>query len=91
MLKHLVVKLCDQLYFLELGLATFNYLPYSLIEPMDGSEIRIAQEYANLHNCTWRIVTDNEQWGQIFNNGTGNGNIFSIILYYTLILIILYF
>ncbi|XP_046659357.1 glutamate receptor-like [Homalodisca vitripennis] len=58
---------------IEMKVATFNYPPYAILQPLEGTEIRIALEYAQRHNCSLTIITDKEQWGQIFENGTGDG------------------
>jgi hypothetical protein len=39
----------------------------------DGTEMKLALELAKTLNFTWQLVTDDFQWGQIFENSTGNG------------------
>lgn len=56
-----------------LKVATFNYPPYAILEPLDGTEVRIALEYARVHNCSIEIVTDDHEWGEIYENSSGIG------------------
>ncbi|KAG8257581.1 hypothetical protein J6590_046269 [Homalodisca vitripennis] len=64
---------------IEMKVATFNYPPYAILQPLEGTEIRIALEYAQRHNCSLTIITDKEQWGQIFENGTGDGIVGAVV------------
>ncbi|CAB3362610.1 Hypothetical predicted protein [Cloeon dipterum] len=59
----------------NLRMATFNYPPYSIIDgnTFDGTEMKFALELAKKLNFTWELVTDSAQWGQIFENSTGDG------------------
>lgn len=41
---------------------------------VEGTEMRIALEWARIHNATWMVLdTPVGEWGEIFDNGTGNG------------------
>ncbi|XP_075215171.1 glutamate receptor ionotropic, delta-2-like [Lycorma delicatula] len=54
--------------------ATFHYPPYSFLEPQaDGTEYRIFKEFSLKYNCTLSLQTDDNMWGEIFENKSGNG------------------
>ncbi|XP_015596404.1 glutamate receptor ionotropic, delta-1 isoform X2 [Cephus cinctus] len=62
--------------------AVFHYMPYVVLtgndtqnnSQIDGTEWRMALQFAKFHNCTFeRFVSDEESWGTIFDNRTGNG------------------
>ncbi|XP_066993966.2 probable glutamate receptor [Anabrus simplex] len=63
----------------ELILASFNYPPYTIVnETADppvyaGTEFNVIREYMRAHNFTWRLVSDDELWGVVWENGSGNG------------------
>lgn len=65
-----------------LKVACFTYEPYVLLDldqsvaPLgrDGTEMRIIDEFCRWVNCTVEIIRDDlYEWGEIFENGTGNG------------------
>jgi len=64
----------------RLTMATFTYRPYSIIDlnanppVFDGTETRIALELCKKLNATFNVVVDAEnEWGEIYENYTGNG------------------
>nr|AXY83436.1 putative ionotropic receptor 7 [Conopomorpha sinensis] len=66
----------------SLSVAAFTYEPYSIfdidknieISGQDGIEVRIIDEFCRLLNCKALFVGDDGgEWGEIFENGTGNG------------------
>ena len=51
------------------------------IEPVDGTEVLVAVEYAKKCNMTPDLVADEEaEWGEIYNNWTGNGILGNIVM-----------
>ncbi|XP_026469828.1 probable glutamate receptor [Ctenocephalides felis] len=41
---------------------------------IDGTELRACLEFCNKHNCTISLIgVDEEEWGEIYENGTGIG------------------
>ncbi|XP_065346113.1 uncharacterized protein LOC135943464 [Cloeon dipterum] len=67
--KYLKDFLVQILAFLELGFDLIIYYGNRL----DGTEMKFALELAKKLNFTWELVTDSAQWGQIFENSTGDG------------------
>jgi hypothetical protein len=64
----------------RLIMATFNYPPYSIVDlnasppVFDGTESRIALEFCRKLNATFDASVDAEnEWGEIYENYTGNG------------------
>lgn len=64
----------------RLAMATFTYRPYSIIDlkanppVLDGTEMRIALELCKKLNATIEVIVDAEnEWGEIYENYTGNG------------------
>jgi hypothetical protein len=64
----------------RLTMATFNYRPYSIVDlnasppVFDGTETRIALEFCKKLNATFHVSIDTEnEWGEIYENYTGNG------------------
>lgn len=48
---------------------------------MDGTELRVAKEYARKHNMTVELVLDEQgEWGTIYDNWTGNGIVGNVVL-----------
>ncbi|XP_046745771.1 glutamate receptor 3-like [Diprion similis] len=70
-----------------LRIAAFDYPPYNVMVnkegenyQFDGAEWRFAVEFAKLHNCSLKPVVDNEDlWGVINENLTGNGVIGNLV------------
>jgi hypothetical protein len=56
-----------------LKFSIFSSLAISENSRWDGTEMKLALELAKTLNFTWELVTDEFQWGQIFENSTGNG------------------
>lgn len=51
------------------------------LETSDGTEMRVAKTYAEKHNMTIEfVVNEEEQWGEIYRNWTGNGVLGEMIL-----------
>jgi hypothetical protein len=64
----------------RLTMATFTYRPYSIVDlnanppVLDGTEMRIALEFCKKLNATLDVIVDAEnEWGEIYENYTGNG------------------
>ncbi|XP_077285106.1 putative glutamate receptor [Arctopsyche grandis] len=71
-----------------LKVATFSYKPYSIIQVdendnivgLDGTEMKTCIEFCKWINCTIQIIRDDEhEWGEIWDNRTGNGILGNII------------
>lgn len=54
---------------------TFDYDPYTHFDPLDGTEIKLIQEFCKRHNCSLVAVDDGHYWGDIFENGTSDGKL----------------
>ncbi|KAI5632104.1 ligand-gated ion channel domain-containing protein [Phthorimaea operculella] len=72
----------SNMYGKTLKVACFTYKPYVLLDVdtsviatgRDGTEMRIVEEFCRWINCTIEIVnSDEEQWGELYENGTGIG------------------
>nr|XP_014283831.2 uncharacterized protein LOC106685583 [Halyomorpha halys] len=50
-----------------------KYFPLSSPDPLEGSEIRIALYFCEVHNCTPEPVFDNALWGTIYDNLSADG------------------
>nr|CAD7397431.1 unnamed protein product [Timema cristinae] len=69
----------------ELTVTSFTYLPYAIIDSStrpiayEGTEFRLINELSRKINFTWRAVVDEDNmWGEIWENGSGNGIMGSI-------------
>ncbi|CAG9115371.1 unnamed protein product [Plutella xylostella] len=71
-----------------LKLATFTYKPYVVLDldnttvpgGYDGLEMRVMAEFCRWVNCTLQIIRDDEnEWGDIFEDGTGNGILGNVV------------
>ncbi|KAK9510133.1 hypothetical protein O3M35_004980 [Rhynocoris fuscipes] len=58
---------------IALRLNTFTYLPYTHVDPLDGTEIRIIKEFCNIYNCNITIIDDGNLWGEIYGDDKGEG------------------
>lgn len=58
-----------------LRLASFDYPPYTVVKPplFDGTEFRLLREFCGRHGAKWRLVTDDNLWGTVWDNGSGVG------------------
>uniref|UniRef100_T1HCQ2 PBPe domain-containing protein n=1 Tax=Rhodnius prolixus TaxID=13249 RepID=T1HCQ2_RHOPR len=55
-------------------LTTFTYLPYSNVDPLDGTEIRVVKEFCRIYNCSITIIAnDGNLWGTVEGDGKGEG------------------
>ncbi|KAK9702662.1 hypothetical protein QE152_g29799 [Popillia japonica] len=64
-----------------LRLGTIDYVPYSIIDSLDGLDISILMELAKKLNMTVELVLDlTVQWGDIYNNFTGNGILGNLVM-----------
>ena len=64
----------------RLTMATFTYRPYSVIDlntnppVVDGTETRLLLEFCKKLNATFDVIVDAEnEWGEVYENYTGNG------------------
>ncbi|BES91680.1 Hypothetical protein NTJ_04488 [Nesidiocoris tenuis] len=71
--SNLMPDLVVNLHNKTLKVMTFDYDPYTHFEPLDGTEIKLIQEFCRRHNCSLVAVDDNHYWGDIFKNGTSDG------------------
>ncbi|KAF6197549.1 hypothetical protein GE061_008513 [Apolygus lucorum] len=57
----------------EIKVAVVDSLPYSQLRPFIGQEASMMTEFCLSRNCTIKGINDEWFWGEIFENGTGNG------------------
>lgn len=51
------------------------------MDETDGTEMRVALEYASKHNCTVAFVVDQvHEWGETYDNWTGNGILGNVVM-----------
>nr|CAD7604481.1 unnamed protein product [Timema genevievae] len=69
----------------ELTVVSFTYLPYTIVDnstnpiAYEGTEFRLINELARNINFTCRpVIDDVDMWGEIWENGSGNGIMGSI-------------
>nr|QFU27940.1 ionotropic receptor 41a.1 [Apolygus lucorum] len=70
---NLMIDFIQNLQNKTLKIMTFDYDPYTHFEPLDGTEIKLIQEFCKKHNCSLVAVDDGHYWGDIFENGTSDG------------------
>lgn len=62
-------------HVVAIRLTTFTYLPYSNVDPLDGTEIRVVKEFCRIYNCSITIIAnDGNLWGTVEGDGKGEGN-----------------
>nr|APZ81414.1 ionotropic receptor 41a.3 [Adelphocoris lineolatus] len=57
----------------ELKVAVVDLLPYAELRRFIGQEAQILKHFCAHRNCTIKGITDEWFWGEIFENGSGNG------------------
>ncbi|XP_014254792.1 uncharacterized protein LOC106669670 isoform X2 [Cimex lectularius] len=54
--------------------ATLQYPPYAQLTPeFDGMDVRLAQTFCEHYNCSLIPVSDDNLWGELWENKSGNG------------------
>ncbi|XP_014254794.1 uncharacterized protein LOC106669670 isoform X4 [Cimex lectularius] len=56
--------------------ATLQYPPYAQLTPeFDGMDVRLAQTFCEHYNCSLIPVSDDNLWGELWENKSGNAGI----------------